>query len=494
MKKERPSDRWSRTKTSCTIVITVLLILTNTLKSQIRVQPPDSISTVQPIEMAISKIFIPVNIPQATLTGLIRKATPDNLNIRDQSRTKRVHVMFDIEDKETEYSGNQITHHIRLKNGSGQASIRPCVSTPFGSVCGPWVRIGCNSLRANARASIRINLEENYLIKAKGTVKVEIDNIQCARINITGLLRATGSHDHTIKINNQLEKALSKVKLKQNLETIWDKALVPRRISKDFYLMLSPVSILYQDFEFKNGNVTAGIGLHFNAMTGTQTDSAAFKKPGLPNRITKTNNILDSAVQINLPLNISYTAINSILSKQLKGKILRGGKNNNKRYAKIRSVTVKGSKEPDYDLIVGLNCDVLRTLFRRNDLNVFLHVKFNYDEEKGSLEVKKYQVDSKTRSALFNTALESLANHIAYRKVIQKLHLDVHKKIEGASEKINTPLKNGIEIHDGITLKGRLDKVSLSGLQAQPDRLSILFTLSAFSHININKLNLNLNF
>lgn len=459
-------------------------------QTEIPIEKPDSVTQESKFLLYPSKVLIPIEMKQSVLKELIDKATPEKQKISDEDDTEELNFSFNISDKETKFNKTTITHNLRLTNGDGSYRRRGYTNNPWpfrGRTYGPWVRVDCDDIRGNATINISVSLAANYQVSATGDFKAEIDNVQCAQFNMTGIARAFGWHDFKQDIDKNLQKELKKIDFKKPVADVWTKIQTPYKVSNDFYLLVKPDKLLYKDLIFEEGLAKTSIGLSFYATTGNATDSASWiKNIPLPDLI-KNPDIDDNNIELNIPVNLPYTLMDTLAKEKLRGQIIKGKnkKGREKKYAKILDAEIYGSKENNYDVVIGLKTKVYRTLFKREMAEIYLHAKLDYDTIKKSLYVKEYKLDSKTESGLYNFALEAIANKIAYSYIINKLQFNVSEAIEKQKLVVNKLLENKIEITKGVKISGVVNSLEVKQLISQPDRLFCLFTLKGNSKVEV---------
>jgi len=476
----------------CTLASAILFFTSSISFGQktLKIEKPDSVTTESTFLLYPSRVLIPIEMRQDVLRNLITKATPESQKIKDESRTEELNFSFNISDKETEFSKSTITHNLRLTKGDGSYKRRGCTKNPWpfsGWTCSPWLRVDCDDIRGNATVSITVSLESNYQVNATGDFKAEIDNVQCAQFNMTGIARAFGWHDFKNDINKNLDKELKKIDIKKPVDDVWTKIQTPYKVSNDFYLLVKPENLLYSDLHFADGLAKTSIGLTFYATTGNAKDSMAWAtNVPLPD-LVKNPSVKDNNIELNIPVSLSYASMDKIAREKLTGQIIKAKnkKGKEKKYGKILDVEVFGSKENNYDVVVGLKTNVYRTLFKREMAHLFLHTKLNYDTVKKNLYVKDFKLDSKTETGLYNFALEALANKLAYSYVLKKLQFNVRDAIEKQKLVANKALENKIELTKGVKISGVVETLDIKQVIAQPDRLFCLFTLKGNSKVEV---------
>jgi hypothetical protein len=475
------------------ITLTILFSNLSYGQDKSKIEKPDSVSTEQKFTLQPSFVFIPMEMNQGLLKNLIDKATPENQRVKDESDTEELNFSFKITDGVTNFNNNTITHSLRLTKGDGSYRRRGWTKLIWplsGRAYGPWVRVDCDDIRGNADVSITISLESNYKIKAIGDLNAKIDNVQCAQLNVTGIARAFGWHDFKTKINKELEEELGKIDIKSPVNKVWKQIQTPYKISNNFFLLVKPINITYRDLIFENGFAKTGIGLSFYATTGNQNDSSNWESDvSLPN-LVKNPVITTNNVSLNLPINMPYSYLDKIVKDKVTGMVIKGKskKGKEKKYGKIEGIEIYGSKESQYDIVLGLKTKIYRTIFKKEKVPVYIHAKLDYDTTAKTLIVKDFLLDSKTESGLYNLSLETIANKLAYSKIISKLQFDIDSVLSEQKVIANKLLNDQIEITEGVKLSGIVDNLTIKQMIAQPNGLFCLFILNGNAKVEVIEL------
>ena len=300
-------------------------------------------------------------------------------------------------------------------------------------------------------------------------------------------MRTFGWNDFEQEVTQNINSELNKIGIKKQVTEIWKKVQVPYKVSDDFYLLIKPKEILYKDLFFENGYAKTGIGLNFYATTGNSADSAKWKiNIPLPNLVKNPTN-KNNNIELNLPINLPYTMLDKTAKEKLIGETIEVKKKNGKKkkYATILDVEIYGSKETDYDIVLGFKTKIYRTIFKREIVPIFLHAKLGYDTMQKKLYITSYKLDSKTESGLFNISVQALANKIVYTNVLTKLQFEVGKAIEEQKKIANKLLKDKIEITKGVKLSGVVNTLEIKALIPQPDRIFCLFSLKGNANVEV---------
>ncbi|MEJ8756892.1 DUF4403 family protein [Pontibacter sp. H259] len=183
---------------------------------------------------------------------------------------------------------------------------------------------------------------------------------------------------------------------------------------------------------------------------------------------------MENPVQLDIPLTISYAALEGVLQQQLVGMYIpqpeEGTATN--PYAQVLGVGITGSRAGAYNVQLRVQVKILRTVLKRDLVDIYASVALAYDNTTQQVYVQQFSMESATSSNFYNTALEVLVNKVAYNQVIEKARVDVKDIIATELEKVNTQLQDGFELK-GLKLKGNVAAVTVQDIVPKPDGLSL---------------------
>lgn len=184
---------------------------------------------------------------------------------------------------------------------------------------------------------------------------------------------------------------------------------------------------------------------------------------------------MENAIRIQIPLTISYTALEALLKRKMKGEYIpRQEKGTNEPpYARILDVAVSPAETEHFDILLHLKISILRTVLKRDEVNLVVLAVLDYDNESQLLYVPKFRLDAKTGSRFFNGSLEVLANNVAYNQILKKARINLGDIISGELKKANGILEKEPEVK-GLKLRGSVEKVKVKDITAQPGGISLL--------------------
>lgn len=145
-------------------------------------------------------------------------------------------------------------------------------------------------------------------------------------------------------------------------------------------------------------------------------------------------------------------------------------------YAQILAVYIAASSSAAYDVVLRLRLRVLRTLMKRDNVDLVVQASLGYDNVRQLLYVTKFNLDSRTESGFYNAGLEMLANNVGYSQILKKTRFDLREIISKELKKANGLLENGLELK-GLVLKGAVEEALVQDIVPQADGISLVFLL-----------------
>ncbi|MFD2515009.1 DUF4403 family protein [Pontibacter locisalis] len=186
---------------------------------------------------------------------------------------------------------------------------------------------------------------------------------------------------------------------------------------------------------------------------------------------------MENAIRIQLPVAITYPALEDVLKKQMVGEYIPRP-DEGTPYAQILDVGVAKSSAGANDIILAIKMRILRTVLKRDQVDLFVLATLDYDNEAEQLFVQKFNLESRTSSGFYNTALEVLANKVAYNQIIKKARFNLRETISKELEKANGLLDKGLELK-GFKLVGKVEKVRVQEVKPIAGRVSLILEVQA---------------
>ncbi len=198
---------------------------------------------------------------------------------------------------------------------------------------------------------------------------------------------------------------------------------------------------------------------------------------------------MENPIKLHVPITISYPALQGVLQKQLIGEVIPKPEagNDTAPYARILNVAIAGSSTGAYDLVLRVKLRILRTVLKRDEVDLHVLATVGYDNAAQQLFVRKFKLTSLTSSGFYNTALEVLANKVAHTQILNKARVHLNEIIIGEMVKVNGMLAKGLELK-GATLRGEVREVSVQDIMPQPEQVTLTFELHGSLEVNISNL------
>jgi hypothetical protein len=198
---------------------------------------------------------------------------------------------------------------------------------------------------------------------------------------------------------------------------------------------------------------------------------------------------MENAIKIQLPISVSYPALEDVLKKQLIGEYIPKADDSTTEppYAQILDIGIAKSSTGKNDVILRLQIRVLRTMMKRDHVELFIRATLGYDNSLEQLYVEKFRLESKTSSNLYNSALEVLANKVAYNQILKNTRFNLRELIAEELAKANSMLAQGFELK-GAKLSGKVEGVYIKDISAESGRMAILLEMQGNLEADINDL------
>jgi hypothetical protein len=183
---------------------------------------------------------------------------------------------------------------------------------------------------------------------------------------------------------------------------------------------------------------------------------------------------MENPVQLSIPITISYAALEAMLQQQLVGMYIPKQEEGtgHSPYAQLLDVGLTGSSAGNYNLLLRVQIKILRTVLKRDRVDLYASVALAFDNASQQLYVQHYSVESHTSSGLYNTALQVLVNKVSYNQIISKARIDISEIIKAELNKVNSQLEKGLELK-GLKVKGAVAEVAVQNIAPKPDGLSL---------------------
>ncbi|PRY08888.1 uncharacterized protein DUF4403 [Pontibacter ummariensis] len=198
---------------------------------------------------------------------------------------------------------------------------------------------------------------------------------------------------------------------------------------------------------------------------------------------------MENAIKIHVPITVSYPALEGVLQKQMVGEYIPRPEQgvNELPYAQVLDVGITGSSTGAYDVILRIKIRVLRTVLKRDQVDLYVRATLGYENTTQQLFVRKFKAESRTSSSFYNTALEVLANKVAYTQILRKTRFNLSDIISKEMVKANGLLEKGLALK-GLVLTGAVTEVRVQDIVPQQEQVSLSLELLGDVEVDIHDL------
>lgn len=195
---------------------------------------------------------------------------------------------------------------------------------------------------------------------------------------------------------------------------------------------------------------------------------------------------MENFVSIQVPVAISYAAIEGVLKKQLVGEYIPKPTEGETAspYAQILDLGLAGSSAGSSDIFLKVRIRILRTLLKRDNVDLYVQARLGYDNAAQEVYVERFSMESRTSSRFFNSGLEMLVNKVAYNQILQKARVNLREIIGKELHKANGMLEKGLELK-GIKLNGAVEEVRVLDITTGPSRIFLNLGLQAKMEVDV---------
>ncbi|GAB3532790.1 hypothetical protein GCM10027443_17110 [Pontibacter brevis] len=194
----------------------------------------------------------------------------------------------------------------------------------------------------------------------------------------------------------------------------------------------------------------------------------------------------ENAIKIHLPVSVSYQALEGVMKKKMVGDFIprQVEGETTPPYAQILDIGISGSSTGDYDVILRIKLKILRTVLKRDQVDLYVLATLGYDNAAQQLYARKFTMDAKTSSSFYNSALEVLVNKVAYNQVLKKARVNLGAIIAGELLKANGKLENGLELK-GLHIRGAVPEVRVQDITPQAKQVTLSLELRGDLRVEI---------
>ncbi|MEJ8802252.1 DUF4403 family protein [Pontibacter sp. H249] len=194
----------------------------------------------------------------------------------------------------------------------------------------------------------------------------------------------------------------------------------------------------------------------------------------------------EESIRIHLPIAISYPALEGVLRKKMVGEFVPKPEEGEETapYAQILDVGISGSSAGASEVILRVKIRILRTVMKRDQVDLYVLARLGYDNASQELYVEHFNLNSRTSSGFYNTALEVMVNKVAYNQIIRKARINVNDIVEKELLKANNLLNEGMEVK-GVRLMGAVSEVRVQDITPQPSKVTLSVEVKGNMEANV---------
>lgn len=310
-----------------------------------------------------------------------------------------------------------------------------------------------------------ISIDKNWKLISK-TASSGYEWIETPKINVVGVtVPVTPIANLALSrcdqlITSQIDKTLAEnIELKKYITQTWAETQKPRQVSAEnnVWLRITPKDIYLTPF------TTIGNKLNMSVALYAQIESFMGVKPTTNTSIPLPafRYITRPAQQLNLNIgaDVTFDKILEMAKKQLINKSFTEGK----KTITITDLSIFGSEGKAVFV-----ADVIGSFKGR----IYFNGKLKYNPTKVAVEITEPEFDIKTSNALVKSA-----NWLLHGLILKQLTPYLTYPIKAELDKIKVDsnnMLNNYSIVDGVSLKGKLDIITIQSLSLVPGALRIL--------------------
>ncbi|SKB77529.1 protein of unknown function [Salegentibacter holothuriorum] len=197
-------------------------------------------------------------------------------------------------------------------------------------------------------------------------------------------------------------------------------------------------------------------------------------------------------IKLDLPVKINYGVLEDVLQKKLVGEQIgmEDSRGTVKNYVEVLGANLGKSQEFNFDLTLNLKLKTLTTLFKNKEVNLLVHLALGFNEVDQVIDIIEYELEGQSKNWLMDNSLETLANTLIYKKIKNKMKLDLKPHINEQLGKVNEKLSEEMETAPGVFLSGNVNILKVAQIIPGDTLLLILLEISAYGFIDIKEIKL----
>lgn len=305
----------------------------------------------------------------------------------------------------------------------------------------------------------RIDIGRDWKLIAHTTSK-GYQWIETPRLNVLGItVPVTPIANYALQesqklITTQIDQTLADmIDLKQYASLAWKEMQKPMLMSPEnhLWLKITPKEVLVSPFETRDQKLKLTVWLQAQIESLMGAQPAVTKTIPLP--ALKTTTSQPGGFNLNIAADATYAEIAAMAKSQLVNKTFTEGK---------KSITITDLNIYGRNGKAVVEAEVTGSLKGK----IYFTGDMVYNAEKVAVEVQNPQYDLNTKNALVKSA-NWLLNGLIIKKITPYLSYPVKNELEYARQEANKLLAN-YTVYNGISLSGKLNELTVTGLQLVP--------------------------
>lgn len=353
---------------------------------------------------------------------------------------------------------------------------------PFGSGCSVTgvrqTEHGDASPTIIVELRVKLNINEEYIVKAETYLKGEVTGDTHLHIDLIGkLIRINIDikdklevplqdfiQKYSKEINNKVSEIVENYDLKEKVEDFWKSVKTPVALD-DFWLSSKPQKVVFENLNTQNGKLRIGVGF-------VSKLEIVDKKPIVYNSPLPNLELIDSTdgkFNIYLPAYSSFSTLNNLVKKEVVG--VQYKKDGVK--LEIKDIEIKGVGLKNVGgILVKVEIKGRSTFTKRFKGNLYFTAIPSIDDVKKELSVSEFKLSANTNSFLINNGLPYLVDNYFYDEIKQNLKFSYKEGQMKFENLINNELKD--LVIDNIVVQGKLENTNVPGIYIDEQGMEVL--------------------
>ena len=189
---------------------------------------------------------------------------------------------------------------------------------------------------------------------------------------------------------------------------------------------------------------------------------------------------------LNIPVKLPYAVLEKVIEEKMQEE--DDEENGIAEYAEVKFVWLEKNPEVNYDITLGLRLKAKTFLFKNKELELKIHLKFNFDPVTNQFSLEDYEAVGENQNKLMNKIVQIILNKFLQKKVLQKSKQNLSEKLQQELTKINSKLKENNEPAEGLLVDAQLDQLNISHFEFAPQDLYVYLSLTGEAAMEVTKI------